>query len=193
MFEIAIAVFLGLVLFAAFGAQTASGLQLAASIGLRVMWRPLGRLMRWTGRAIAVATIPLAIALSRLDTPPSDDMSAMSTGAIIGGVIGFVIAGVLELAGQAFAKVDRLVRGEAPARTPAPASRAAPPGVRVSLVCGNCSVSNGQGSAFCKGCGHRLKVIAGPGMFLICIECATQNEHDAAFCKKCGTALSAAG
>ncbi len=194
MIEIAIAVFLGLVLFAAFGAQTARGLQLAAVVGLRTLWGPTSRLLRWCARAIGIVAIPAGVAIANATTGRHEDATdAMLTGALVGGVIGLVVGGSLEIAGRIFAKVDRLVHGE----TPGPSATATPPrpspkGIRVTIECGSCGARNDQDAAFCKGCGQRLEVVAGPGMKVECGTCRTVNDHDATFCKGCGTGLQSA-
>jgi hypothetical protein len=74
MIEIAFAVFVGLVLFAAFGAQTATLLRVGAFVGLRRAWGPLGKLCRWlAGAAVAlVAVVAVATWPKDLSSSPRE-------------------------------------------------------------------------------------------------------------------------
>jgi hypothetical protein len=183
--EIAAAIFVGLVLFAAFGARAASAARVAGS-GLGAVARFLAKFAIPAG-AIVGAT--LGTLGGEGTTGPT-----MLVGGIIGGIVGAVAALVLWFVGSALRDAAprdeqpstmrqevRLARRKPKTRLSSQSPPASPSGGD-GTRCPNCRTDNRPGAKFCRKCARNLSAT--------CDACGAKNVVDAAFCDDCGARVA---
>lgn len=110
MIEIALAIFIGLVLFAAFGARAAILVEVATFVGLRRAWGPLGRFASWCGMIVAWLAIPAGIALGIASSGSGDTDRSVLIGGAIGGTVAAIVGGGLMLMGAGLTRIQRAIR-----------------------------------------------------------------------------------